>query len=380
MSELLFNIDEAYFKENAFKISGWIYYGDKNITHAGVFKKDSTEIPCTFNINVTSPDVEAEFGIFARDSRFSILIPVDSFSSIKNIIPSSILFKFSDSREFTINIFTEKTVELMKPLLGIEKLKVGLGITTYNRKELLKENIRKVQENSFFDLEYFVSDDGSSDGTNIILQEIPGINWLSSNNKGISWNKNRAIFFLKEIKKCDIIILIEDDVYPEKKWWDIDWVLSTFAFGHINYAPAWFPGANDANQSWFEPTSSDIVSGQCCGFSSEALGYVGYLDTRFGSYGHEHVEHTLRMIRAGYGGIEKDQSPSQTTKFFMIHGGMAVAEAQSSGTPENVHDNSVIFDAIWNESIFRPAWRTDDEMKLLRSEMKNVVFNKNQDD
>lgn len=103
---------------------------------------------------------------------------------------------------------------------------------------------------------------------------------------GIAWNKNRALFFLHQILGCDVVILFEDDCYPNNVDWQSDWVAAAQRWGQINFAGGWFrdqviEGSGTADH----PFLSTSVSGQCTALNREALSACGYLDSRFKSYG-----------------------------------------------------------------------------------------------
>src|SRR5579875_2903068 len=88
---------------------------------------------------------------------------------------------------------------------------VGIGIITFNRKQILRETIERVRTlTRADDVAWVVADDGSDDGTLPMLraQQVPVITGL---NMGIAWNKNRALFVLAHELGCRTVILLEDD-------------------------------------------------------------------------------------------------------------------------------------------------------------------------
>lgn len=241
--------------------------------------------------------------------------------------------------------------------------KLGIGITTYNRKDKLKKCIEKIKLNTSCDYDLVVADDGSTDDTISFLKEI-GINYISGENKGIAWNKNRAIFSLLNFYKSDIIILIEDDCYPEEKNWQNDWMNAAKKWGHVNLAGDWFETNFVSGRGIPEDLiKSTATSGQCVAFSRESLLYVGYMDTRFKKYGNEHIEHSLRFIRAGYGGEQHTQ-----TLFYLLKSPIFVAHDHTYYNEQSVINNRKIYEEIRNESVYRLPWRNENEMAEFRSE------------
>ncbi|CAI9120750.1 glycosyltransferase family 2 protein [Brytella acorum] len=252
----------------------------------------------------------------------------------------------------------------------LQNIRLGIGIPTYNRSSMVLETIQRVKDLTPFNPLILVSNDGSSDNTAEVLSHIKGINVLDAPNAGIAWNKNRLLFNLHEIEKCDVVLLLEDDAQPTVYGWNVDWILACIQFGHVNFAPSWFPQGGTGNGSWHDPLHSDILTAQCSGFARQALSYVGYIDSRFGRYGHEHVEHTSRMIRMGYGGLTKADGASKT--FFLLSGGLEIKDSISNFSQQHVDENAAIFQSIHHECSYRPAWRDDEQIRRLRSEMELV--------
>ena len=113
---------------------------------------------------------------------------------------------------------------------------VGIGIVTYNRREILSGTIDQVractrQPNAAL----VVADDGSSDGTLSMLRDkqVPVITGV---NMGIAWNKNRALFLLSHMLHCETVILLEDDTRPTRSGWEAGWIQGARRWGHVNYA------------------------------------------------------------------------------------------------------------------------------------------------
>ena len=181
---------------------------------------------------------------------------------------------------------------------------LGIGVVTYMRREKLQKTLDKLLEFTTGSYEMAVADDGSSDDTREMLEK-KGITYVTGPNRGVSWNKNRAIFFLKNIKKCDTVILIEDDTFPTERCWQDRWCQAASEWGHVNFAASWPEFRTkfiSGSGSVLDPFISPMCSGQCTAFSREALEYVGYLDTRFVGFGYGHGEHSQRFLRMGYGG------------------------------------------------------------------------------
>ena len=187
----------------------------------------------------------------------------------------------------------------------IATLNVGIGVITYNRKDHLAKTVEAIKAFTTGDYELVVADDGSKDDT---------VEWCGQNNvlhtncqnKGVVRNKNRALYYLNEVKKVDVLILLEDDCRPNKESWQKEWVIAALLWGHINYAHKRIIKKEDAvvsgTGSSTLPYLCRLVTGQCTACSKDAMDNIGYLDPRFSGYGAGHVEWTERFIRQGYNG------------------------------------------------------------------------------
>nr|WP_249296752.1 glycosyltransferase [Acidiphilium multivorum] len=108
--------------------------------------------------------------------------------------------------------------------------KIGIGITTFNRFEVLKESIRRIKNFTSIPCEIFVADDGSIDNTLEFLPNEDGIYYFSGRNRGVAWNKNRCLFFFRNFIHVDVIILLDDDVHVDGIGWE-----QNFVNGAIKY-------------------------------------------------------------------------------------------------------------------------------------------------
>lgn len=94
----------------------------------------------------------------------------------------------------------------------------GIAICTYNRAKYLGEVIQAVQETAK-DCKIVVCDDGSKDDTPYVIANFPDILYVRGPNKGVAYNKNRALFALQN---CNYICILEDDLVPvQSGWFDI---------------------------------------------------------------------------------------------------------------------------------------------------------------
>ncbi|GBQ29578.1 hypothetical protein AA0472_3016 [Acetobacter estunensis NRIC 0472] len=247
-------------------------------------------------------------------------------------------------------------------------LKIGIGITTFNRSSILKETIEAIKKFTETESYIFVSDDGSSDDTLDIIKTF-NVDYLSVSNRGIAWNKNRVLYYLLKYRECDIIILLEDDTRPTTMGWEKVWIDAVQKYGHVNLAPLHWPNEYLQGEGTVDnPFISIYLTGQCSAFSRRALADVGFMDTRFRRYGFEHVDHTNRFIRAGYGGIQEKEGEERLLPY-LIHSNLEVRGLDKGPDYEGISFNSPIYKKLAKEEIYRHAWRGDEEAAFLRYEM-----------
>jgi glycosyltransferase involved in cell wall biosynthesis len=157
---------------------------------------------------------------------------------------------------------------------------IGIGITTYNRPELLEKCLSQIKAFTSNEYQLYVAKDSDE------------------NRKGVAKRKNECLFHLKE---CDYIFLFDDDCYPIQKGWDkfvIDAHLATgnhhFVYNkepfckinHIDFIGKWCLEAYDGSGAPFMFLTKKVIE-EIGGF------YTGY-DT----YGFEHIGYSMRIKKA----------------------------------------------------------------------------------
>jgi Glycosyl transferase family 2 len=253
---------------------------------------------------------------------------------------------------------------------------VGIGIVTYNRKDIVAATIERVRAlTRERNAALVVADDGSTDGTLEMLRAMD-VPVVTGPNMGIAWNKNRALFLLAEKLACETVILLEDDTRPGRPGWEAQWIMAARRWGHINYAGDWMQQDFIAGSGTAEdPVQSTQVTAQCAAYSRAALAYAGYFDPRFTGYGHEHVEHTRRMIRLGYGGGEEQRDGAERVIFHLMTGDIIVVPTPSHGDGAQVERNLQLARHLMAEQGYRAPWCDDSQLRQFRSEIERSVSN-----
>lgn len=251
--------------------------------------------------------------------------------------------------------------------------KLGIGITTYNRCESLRQCLTHVQRYTRQPFHLIVADDGSNDETaNFLRQE--NLALVTGSNRGVIWNKNRALFILHHIVNCDVIILLEDDCYPTEENWQAAWVNAARGWGHANLAGRWFRQEFLGGSGTVEdPIISQSTSGQCAAFSREALLFCGFMDTRFKGYGFGHIEHSQRMVRSGYGGLMRlDAAWKMRPHDYLLAANLKMLRVGSFRSGNSIQRNAQVFKELRCEPLFRNAWSSDAEREQFRCEIRSA--------
>lgn len=251
---------------------------------------------------------------------------------------------------------------------------LGIGLITYDRCDVLRETIAEVRRlTQHTRTSLVVADDGSTDGTIAMLDSL-GVGRVSGANAGVAWNKNRALFLLADVLACDVVVLLEDDTRPTRLGWEAPWMEVATRIGHVNVAMEhlrehFLYGSGTPA----DPIGSSVITAQCTAFSREALRWGGYLDSRFRGFGHEHVEHSIRLARLGYGGGEEEIAGERRTVFKLIWGELDFAAVPSFTDAAQVDQNLTLAQTLTGEQRYRAPWIDDAEARRFRAEISAAL-------
>jgi glycosyltransferase involved in cell wall biosynthesis len=253
-----------------------------------------------------------------------------------------------------------------------QPLRLGIAITTFNRCEMVLDLVRTIRELTTGLYDLVICDDGSSDKT-VELLRASGEKVIAGSNRGIAWNKNRGTFYLLNVARCDVVIHLDDDIIPNIDGWQDYWIKSAWEYGHVNNSPPEFRSSIlSGSETPEDPGLATTISGWAFAYSRVALTAIGFMDLRFGRYGHEHSDLSFRAVRAGFGGITFPTDTGDMTCFYVIAGGLIGRPATSCGTQAELDANAKLLAASGSEPIYRHAWRTDDEMKIFLKEINQI--------
>ena len=189
--------------------------------------------------------------------------------------------------------------------------KVGVGVVTFNRPKLLKKCLDSLWDISALDTVVVVNDGKDLSELRVDNLELKD-DWIwieTFGQIGVGKSKNLAF---EELKDCDYVFLIEDDIYIKdptvfEKYIDAS---NKTGIQHFNFSQHGM-----MNKSWPEgtPNPKTIIKYESVGiniplylhcvgafsfYTKECLDKVGFMDERYYN-ACEHVDHTLSIINAG---------------------------------------------------------------------------------
>lgn len=184
--------------------------------------------------------------------------------------------------------------------------KVGIGMSTYNRPEILKWTLKQLLEMKQPTTQVVVSDDGS---TNPAVRDVIrsfNVPWTTGPNCGSVGNKNRLLRLLCD---CDYIFIIEDDLLMLAEDWEQFWINGYLQSGihHFTFSPHG-PYGDLKNKTKFddvvvEHTAAD--GGTFSFYTKKVIETCGGFSPKFNGMGWGHCEFSERIFRAGLTGKYK---------------------------------------------------------------------------
>ena len=258
------------------------------------------------------------------------------------------------------------------------KPRLGIAITTYNSCDLVVRQVQELRRLTVADFDLVVADDGSTDGTVATLREL-GVRVITGQNRGVAWNKNRGLFYLLNKTVCDIIFLLDDDLFPTESGWEKEWIEATERFGHVNYMiPKFFAErVVSGDMTSASPGLATGFFGPLIGCTRKACSYVGYFDVRFGRWGFEHVDFTHRFTRCGFGGVPPEQNCRNQQLYIVLSTGVDLFDRVSTVSSDDKIQLAEKTREFYLKSqgldIYRCPWNSEDEMLAFRIEMGDEI-------
>lgn len=182
-------------------------------------------------------------------------------------------------------------------------MKIGLGITTYNRPDYFARCINSVQAHLFDVADViFVYNDGSKEPYKNIYKVLPEKIRIKHNpkNRGVAHAKNYLLRRMIDAG-CDYMFLLEDDIIVKSPKAVLEYVrlselsgIEHFLFAHH--------GTENIGKLYLDKNGIELYTaciGAYCMYTRNVIEKVGYFDENFVN-AFEHVEHTFRVAKSGY--------------------------------------------------------------------------------
>src|SRR3990167_464823 len=180
----------------------------------------------------------------------------------------------------------------------------GVALVTYNRANNLGEIIERILRTTS-NCKVVVTDDGSTDETPVIVSKFKEVYYVRGPNKGVAFNKNRALFVLQN---CEYIALIEDDLVPiQSGWFEIYKEVAEWAGIHhfcrvqdkqvVESVPSFSESLKDKKN--LTAIYGESPRGDLTFITSAVLHKVGALNFKFNGLGFAHGEWSRRIANAG---------------------------------------------------------------------------------
>lgn len=172
-------------------------------------------------------------------------------------------------------------------------MKIGVGFTTYNRREHLNTALAFLESNSH-NVKLYVAYDSDKD------------------RKGIAARKTEC---LRELQDCDYIFLFDDDCFPIKQGWEQLFIDSYKYTGQHHFIYQHETSGVGIKEIKDGVISYDNCNGCMMFITQEALKKVGAFNPNFGLYGLEHANYSNRIHLAGLSPIGQYVCPIGAEKY-----------------------------------------------------------------
>jgi|SRR5690554_4931911 len=179
-------------------------------------------------------------------------------------------------------------------------MKVCVGITTKNRKEILPQAINSALKQNYEHLEVFVFDDGSIDGTFDLKKKYPEVRWeRSEENLGLLEARNKMM----RTCQADIFISLDDDAWflkNDEVSIAVQYFKENETLGAIGFDILERESARFREVSREKPIPTNFFKGAGHALRISAVQKLGYYIPFPVKYGHEEKDLGIRILDEGY--------------------------------------------------------------------------------
>jgi len=190
---------------------------------------------------------------------------------------------------------------------------IGIGVTTHNRLDILRETLEALSRFTETPFRLVVVSDQSTDGTEAFLRDYqPGGACLeyrpvfSPYRYGSVRGKNQCLL---DLMACEFVFLLDDDCRPRAPGWESFFLEAHRATGihHFSYLTHAHGEPSVHSIEGYRVHAHPRSGGVFTTISPRMLAEVGGFNPRFQLYGYFHASYSERVHRAG---LQAGQAPS----------------------------------------------------------------------
>jgi len=159
--------------------------------------------------------------------------------------------------------------------------RIGIGITSFNRNQILKETVSKIKALTKSPYKIIIVDDGSK-------EPVKDADYRFSINQGAPIAKNKC---LELLEGCEHIFLFDDDTFPIKKGWELAYINS--GVKHLNYSFKYSYSVVNGVRHLQNPNGCMMY------IHRSVINNIGGFDTGFVKYGYWHGAYSNRAFNVG---------------------------------------------------------------------------------
>lgn len=227
-------------------------------------------------------------------------------------------------------------------------MKLGIGVTTMGRPQALERLVSTLQAWTDTPFTLVVADDGDLAPPWVQDESI----YLRNPRGGVARNKNRCLYRLFEIEKCDVVFLLDDDVFFTDEGWELPFIEAALKYGHINKH---YGSHRSGEGTVSNPYIASEYGGHIIGLSKDAFAQVGYMHPRFKNFGLEHCDFTRRYCQNGFGGYH-DEDGITWVKALAEVGFRSPGDFGTTGTQSDISENIELFKSLKTCTGFITPW------------------------
>lgn len=242
-------------------------------------------------------------------------------------------------------------------------MKLGIGVTTMGRPAALERLVATLEAWTESPFTLVVSDDG--DETPQWIQE--SHIYLRNTRGGVARNKNRCLYRLFEIEKCDVVLLMDDDIYFTDEGWEDPYVEAALRYGQINKD---YGHKRSGSGTVDDPFITGAFGGHIIGVSRKAHEHVGYMNPGFGNFGLEHCDYSRRLCQNGFGGYH--DSEGITWVYSLLEKGFkSTGDFATTGTQADIGKNVELHKKLESETGYTRPWVSDEDQAKFIAECQD---------